>query len=104
MKKVINHKVYNTETAECVHTWDNGRYGNDFSSCSESLYKTKKGAWFLCGEGGPMSTYRQSCGNNSWCGGEGIEVLSINEAVTWLAEHDGEEVLEKYFANEIEEA
>ena len=53
MKKVINGKIYNTETATLIHQWDNGRRG-DFSSCEEDLYRTKKGAFFIHGEGGNL--------------------------------------------------
>jgi hypothetical protein len=104
MKKVIDGKVYNTETAECLHNWDNGHYGNDFRSCEESLYKTKKGAYFLHGEGGPMSKYAQNCGNNSVCGGQGIEPISEKVAMEWLEEHNGDDVLISLFGGHIEEA
>lgn len=43
MKKVVDGKVYNTETAELVHEWSNGRYGNDFRYRGKDLYRTKKG-------------------------------------------------------------
>src|SRR3990172_2422569 len=69
MKKVIDGKIYNTETAELLHEWDNGMYGNDFGRCEEALYRTKKGAYFIAGEGGAMSRYARSCGSNSTCGG-----------------------------------
>jgi hypothetical protein len=87
MKKVIDGKVYNTETAECIHEWSNSYYPNDFHYCEESLYKTKKGAWFVAGEGGAMSGYARSCGSNSWAGGEGLRVLSDEEALGWLEQH-----------------
>jgi hypothetical protein len=104
MKKVIDGKIYNTETAELLHNWDNGHYGNDFRSCEESLYKTKKGAYFLHGEGGPMSKYAKSCGNNSVCGGASITPITEKEVLAWLEEHDGSDVLESLFPDQIEEA
>lgn len=42
MKRIIDGKKYDTETAACIATWDNGYYGNDFKRCEESLYRTKK--------------------------------------------------------------
>ena len=104
MKKIIDGKSYNTETAECLHSWDNGYYGNDFKSCKESLYKTKKGSYFLAGKGGPMSKYAKSCGNNCVGWGEGIEPISEREAVEWLENHDGDEAIEQYFPSFVEEA
>ena len=40
MKRIINGKSYNTETAEELARGDNGLYG-DFGYCRESLYRTK---------------------------------------------------------------
>lgn len=64
MKKVINGKMYNTETATRIASWDNGIYGNDFKSCEEDLYLSKKGQYFVAGSGGAMSSYAQSYGNS----------------------------------------
>jgi hypothetical protein len=88
MKKVIDGKVYDTKTAECIGNWDNGCYGGDFHRCEESLYKTKNGQFFIAGEGGAMSKYSQSSGENSWGGGEGMELLSEAEALAWCEDHD----------------
>lgn len=103
MKKIINGKIYNTKTAELIHEYDNGIYGNDFRSLDEALYKTKKGAYFIAGSGGPMTKYARICGD-SQSSGEGIKVLSEEEAVTWLEKHDGDAALEKHFKERIEEA
>lgn len=104
MKKIINGKRYDTDTAEVVHDWSNGYYCNDFHYCEETLYKTKSGAYFLCGEGGAMSKYSRSLGNNSWGGGAGIEPLTPDEARKWLEDHDGEEALEEYFVSDVVDA
>lgn len=103
MKKVIDGKIYNTETAELIHEWDNGYYQSDFHYCAESLYKTKKGAYFIAGEGGAMSDYAKSYGNNRGSG-EDIRALTEAEAMLWLEEHDGADALQKYFGGKIEEA
>ncbi|WP_347273236.1 hypothetical protein [Candidatus Kuenenia sp.] len=76
MKKVIDGKIYNTETAELLHAWSNGKYTSDFGYIKESLYRTKKGAYFIAGEGGAKTGYARACGSNSVCGGEGIDVVS----------------------------
>jgi len=70
MRKVIESKVYDTETAELIFEWDNGCLGGDFNSCEEALYKTKKGAWFIAGSGWPMSRYAVQLGSNNVGGGE----------------------------------
>lgn len=103
MKRIINGRSYNTETAECVATWSNHYFPNDFHYCEESLYRTKKGAWFVAGEGGALSKYSRSCGNGS-CGGDGLEPINVEEAMRWLETHDFTNELEEHFSDQIEEA
>ena len=103
MKRIINGKVYDTDTADCIASWDNGRYDLDFKQCEESLYRTKNGAWFLVGSGGPMSKYAHPAGNMT-SGGEGLEPISAEEARQWLEEKDFTPELEQYFSDQLEEA
>lgn len=86
MKKVIEGKVYNTETATKIANDSYGR-GNDFSAWTETLCKTKKGIYFLYGKGGPMSHYSVQLGNNNICGGSRLIPMSKEEAYTWMEEH-----------------
>jgi len=90
MKKVINGRTYNTETSKLIGEWDNGRYGNDFGSCSERLYVNSKGTYFLVGEGGPMSKYAVSHGNNTSGSSNNVEPMTKDEAMEWLEEHDND--------------
>ena len=76
--------MYDTETAEEIAEWDNGILGNDFRACRETLYKKKKGEYFLCGSGGALSKYSVSCGNNSVCGSSDIIPLTKDEAKNWM--------------------
>lgn len=103
MKKVVNGKVYNTETADHVASWDNGYYGNDFKRCEEDLYRTSKGSWFIVGEGGPMSKYARPVGNMT-SGGDGLAPLTDDEAYQWLEDKGETELIEKHFPERIEEA
>lgn len=103
MKKVINGKVYNTETATLVAEWSNHYFPRDFHYCEEELYLTKKGNWFIAGQGGALSKYAQPCGNGS-CGGEGIEPISEAVAKVWLEHNDCILALEEYFGDQLEEA
>jgi hypothetical protein len=104
MKKVVNGKLYNTETAELVHRWENGYGYSDFKYRSKDLYKTKKGVWFIYHEGGPMTDMAISVGSNSYGGSEDIEPISEKDALKFLESHGGAEEAEKYFADQIEEA
>jgi len=50
MKKIINGKVYNTDTATQVAQKTNGFNSNDRWYRSEELYKTTKGNYFSVDE------------------------------------------------------
>lgn len=91
MIKVINGAKYNTSTAKFQggHGYSNP---GDFSYWEESLYRTKAGKYFLHGEGGPMSKYAKSTGQNNWSGGSAILPMSRTSAMEWAEENlDGEE-------------
>lgn len=103
MKKFINGKLYNTETAIEVASYWNKLGASDFRRVSEELYITKKGAWFLYGEGGAMSHYAKSSGNQSW-GSSAIIALTPDEAYEWCEEHNEVTVIEEYFSDKVEEA
>lgn len=83
MKKVINGKLYNTETAKEIKSVSHGDGPRDFRYYEETLYRKRTGEYFLAGEGGPMTKYRQTVGQNSWRGGDGIIPLSYEETLAW---------------------
>jgi hypothetical protein len=92
MKKIINGAKYDTQTAKLLGSWKNNYSYSDFNHCEETLYRTKSGKYFLRGEGGPMSRYAESAGNNSWTGGSRIEPMSRAAAMEWAEEKlDGDE-------------
>lgn len=87
MKKIINGKAYDTETAKELGSWSNMADYSNFSQFSETLYRKKTGEFFLYGEGGPMTKYAVAEGSNSWRGGSRIMPLSFQEARVWAEEH-----------------
>lgn len=82
-KKIINGKLYNTETATLVGKWDNGYHISDFEYCEERLYRKRTGEYFLIGEGGPLSQNSKSYGDKSWSYGYPITPISEEEAKQW---------------------
>lgn len=106
MKRVIDRKVYDTETAEEVHYYEPYYDSGDFKYYVETLYVTKKGNFFIAGEGGPMSPYAEYLGGGSTGGGSGIRPVSLAEAIDWLEESGGHEILstDERFIAELEEA
>lgn len=96
MKKVINGKRYDTETAKAVG-YDSYSNPSDFSWWCETLYRKNTGEFFLHGEGGPMSRYAVSAGQNEWSGGEMITPLTVEAAQAWAEKHLSADEYEKVF-------
>ena len=102
MKRIINGKSYNTDTATLIAETDNGLSHSDFKVIEEDLYKTKKGQYFISYFGGAATCY--AVRNGQWASeGRGIKLLSDTEAMRFLESNDEVNALEKYFASEIEE-
>lgn len=101
MKKSINGKVYNTETADFIGEYSNNLGRRDFRYRIEGLYKTHKGAFFLHGEGGAMTEWGRSCADLR-CEGESIRVLTPEEALDWCEQNLNLKDYESHF--ELDEA
>lgn len=101
MKKVINGKMYNTETAEIVMEHWNGYSSRDFNYCYEELHRKKTGEFFLYGKGGALSKYADHCAN-MMCDGEKIIPLTEREAREYVERHgDADKYIELF--GEVEE-
>lgn len=86
MKKIINGKRYDTETAEKIGVWDNARSISDFDCCEETLYRKRTGEFFIHGGGGARTKYAsESYGMYGW--GEAIVPLTYDEAREWAETH-----------------
>lgn len=86
MKEIIDGRMYNTDTAKWLASYNNGLGATDFRVYEETLYRKKTGEYFLHGSGGAMSKYSRAVGN-SWCGSEEIIPLSKNLAKKWTEDH-----------------
>ena len=103
MKRIIDGKRYDTETAERV-TWVGSRSGisrSDFTYWDAAIYRTPRGRWFLAGDGGPASIFAESVGNGT-IGGSGIIPISDGESLRYLEDVGATDALERFFT--IEEA
>ena len=87
MKKIINRKLYDTDTATEIGRDGNGYGASDFNCVLETLYRKRTGEYFLWGEGGPMSRYSKSVGMNEWTGSERITPLDYKAAREWAEEY-----------------
>lgn len=96
MKKVINGKVYDTDTARKVGCFDYG-LGDRISGWSETLYVKRTGEYFLLGEGGPGSKYSVRTGVNESSGSTNIFPLSYDDACKWAEENlNGDEYIAEF--------
>ena len=87
MKKIINGRLYDTDTAKELGSWANEGNWRDFRHMEETLYRKKTGEFFLHGEGGPMTKYAQAVEQNSWSGGSRIMPMTFSEARKWAEDH-----------------
>jgi len=77
----------------------------DFHFWKATLYVTPKSKrYFLAGEGGPMSRFAQSAGQNQWTGGSDLIPMSQEAALEWAEQNLSVDVIEKFFSDVIENA
>jgi hypothetical protein len=84
MKKIVNGKLYDTETAESLGQWKH-------SMNTHSLYRTKKGAYFVV-------TTTDITDASTWL------PVPEDEVFDWLVENGGDEQAANLFPDKIEEA
>lgn len=85
MKKIVNGKTYNTETAELIgEYWTRGIKRGDFDYYEETLYKTKEGQYFLHVFGG-AHMIPAKMRNGMTRGSEYIDLISDRQAQEWIA-------------------
>ena len=86
MKKIINGKKYDTDTATQVAEWSKDVSVSDFTYFEETLYKKRSGEYFLYGFGNAASKYAVP-EDDGWRGGSTIMPLSYENACKWAEEH-----------------
>lgn len=101
MKKIINGKRYDTETATFVGS-ARYSYPGDFHYWEEELYVKKTGEFFIYGIGGAMSKYSRQTGPNQWSGSEEIYPVTLKEAMEWAEQYLDADAYERVFGK-IEE-
>jgi len=81
MKRIIEGKTFNTETAEFVCQVPCSAYPGDFGWHDTGLYQSPKGRFFLAGRGNARSMWHRAVGN-AFAPGEGIRLISTEEALS----------------------
>ena len=91
MKRIINGKKYDTNTAKVMAVYYGGEPDNDYARYAETLHRKQTGEYFLHGKGGSASPYRESAGCNAWIGGERIIPMTEAKARTWAEKLDADD-------------
>lgn len=79
MRKIINGKMYNTETAEKLTSWEHS-YRSQVDWYEEMLYKKKTGEYFLYGNGNAGSKYARETSQNCYSPDETIIPITESTA------------------------
>lgn len=100
--KVVGGLRYDTSKAEIVCRHENG-FPRDFKYEDTTLYRTPGGRFFLAGEGGAMSRWKERTSDDSaWMAGEGLTPVTVGEAREFAEQHVDTETVERFF--EVEDA
>lgn len=98
MKRIVNGKRYDTETATLIDSYHNGLARSDFNYVNEALYVTKKGAFFQAGEGGARTIYAYKHADGMSSGAKKLFPMDQDEALDWCERRGTDtETIERYF-------
>ncbi len=97
MKKIIEGRKYDTDTAELIASYGNGLSRSDESWYEEDLYRKKTGEYFLYGEGGAYSRHGEGGFFGPRKASRGITALTDKEMQEWAVERLGVEEYESIF-------
>jgi hypothetical protein len=104
MIAIIDGKRYDTDKAELIFQYWNGKPTNDFKYRTKTLYRTKLGSWFLHHYGGPLTDMGVDGGYS-----ESIEPMTdIDQVYNFLERSSSEpealKAIETYFPDRIVDA
>ena len=102
MKRIIDGRKYDTETATEVHGWSD-KAPRDFDYVEETLYRKRTGEYFLHCYGGPMTRYaeREAYGSG-YTYGATIIPMTYDEARSWAEGHMSVDEYEAEFGEVLE--
>ena len=90
IRRVIDGKVYDTDTATCVHALsdDKGSIGLNFFVERTNLYRTRRGQYFIAGESGAYRQWGQRY-DGGYAPGRGLKLVTDAEAQRLLENSGG---------------
>lgn len=81
MRKIIKGKLYNTETADKLANYVTGE---GYDRLRKTLYKTKKGAYFIHYFGGAATSYGKQLSYNLFTSDSGLILVDEDEAKEFI--------------------
>ncbi len=102
MKKIINGRRYDTQTAKLVGYTSYSTPGS-LDYWREDLYVKRTGEYFIHGQGGPMSKYLERIGENEWSYGHEIRPISLDRAKAWAEKYLDADIYEEIFGQVLED-
>lgn len=103
MRKYINNRVYDTDTAVEVGYRSSSEGRSSFGWFEETLYRKKTGEFFLYGNGHAASPYSQRAEGTMRGPGSRIEPLTAEEAEEWAQKHLSPEEYDAIFGEIMED-
>ena len=97
MKKIIKNKVYDTDTARELCTFEPNSSKKDKSWYKEVLYQKKTGEYFLHGQGNSESIYSKALSKKEKKGIEKLIPMNYDEAAAWAKKNLSTEIYDKIF-------
>lgn len=86
MKKIINHKKYDTETAEIIATGSHEYPGSEYMYVSETLYLKKSGEFFLLGSESTVEAFSNNAKDCYYFEAPICIILDIDAIKRWASD------------------
>lgn len=101
MRKVIGKRVFDTSTARLICKVSSRTHPGEFSWEDTSLYLSPKGQWFLAGKGNAYSRWGRECVGGGFIPGDGVCLISEDEACNVLEAEGLDSLIEQFFKLEV---
>ena len=101
MKKIIDGRKYDTDTATELAEWKAG-WPREMSRMRETLYRKRTGEYFLLGEGGPESRYAVQTDLATFSEGWRIMPYTYEQARAWAEDRLDADEYESIFGEVTE--
>lgn len=96
MKKIINQRKYDTDTAKALATYETDLAIKNNAYYAATLYRKRNGEYFLYGKGNAGSPYSEMV-DGAFIPGEKITPLTVTQAKSWAQDRTDADTYEAIF-------